>query len=78
MANQLEHIPISETVPHAVALAERAALFYREAEACLPVTDASTRLLDDLFDLIAALESIASCDIGPLARDVLGARDPLV
>ena len=68
-------MPISEAVPHAVALAERAALFYREAEACLPVTEASAHFLDDLFDLIAALEYIANCDVGPLARDVLGARD---
>ena len=70
-------MPISEPVPHAVALVERAALFYREAEACLPLTEASTRLLDDLFDLIAALESIAGCEVGPLARDVLGPRDVL-
>lgn len=68
-------MPISEPVPQAVALAERAALFYREAEACLPVTGASTRFLDDLFDLIALLEDIANCDVGPLARDVLGAHD---
>ena len=61
--------------PHllAVLLAEAAAALYRDAET-LPHSSQSERVLDRLFEVIADLELLAVCDMGPLAREVLGPR----